>query len=115
MYLYGQVREQSGHAAAVSRDVTERVVQAVARLAQDGSQEARNFAKLTLAVFLEQCPDDAERVLRKHLSESHMRNVEKILDALRQQQGGNGSAFGGRGVAGRARRRSRKGIGRKTL
>lgn len=45
---------------------------------------------------MEQAPGDYERVLKKNLTPNTMRNLEKILDALRQP------ARGGRGGAGPA-------------
>ena len=86
----------------------------MAKLAQDGSQEARNYAKLTLVMFMEQSPEDYERALRKNLTQNTMRNLEKILEALKSggvKSGGlsrtsRGSSF---------RMRSRRAHSRKTL
>ena len=42
----------------------------------------RSFAKYTLVMFMGQ-DEDLDRVLRKNLTPNTMRNLEKILDALR--------------------------------
>lgn len=116
--------DRLGVAKALSgtRDITDKIVPAIAKLAQDGSQEARNFAKLTLVMFIEQHPD-WERSLKKNLTQNTMRNLEKIIDALRQTNG-SASAFSAMGTmsGGRGRRRfvsgastRRRALSRKTL
>ena len=42
----------------------------------------RSFAKYTLVMFMGQ-DEDLDRILRKNLTPNTMRNLEKILDALR--------------------------------
>ena len=42
----------------------------------------RSFAKYTLVMFMGQ-DEDLDRVLKKNLTPNTMRNLEKILDALR--------------------------------
>ena len=79
----------------------------MAKLAQDGSQEARSYAKATLVMFMEGHPD-WERVLKKNLTQNTMRNMDKILEALRNSNNGNGRS-------GFKRQASRRGASRKTL
>ncbi len=62
------------------------------------------YAKCTLAMFMDQCPQDWERVLRKNLTQNTMRNLEKVLEALR---GGGGLA----GLSGDVSRRTTPGAG----
>ena len=42
----------------------------------------RSFAKYTLVMFMGQ-DEDLDRILRKNVTPNTMRNLEKILDALR--------------------------------
>ena len=64
----------------VPQDITDRLLPAVAKLAQDGSQEARLFAKMTLRTLM--AHPDFERVLKKHVTANTLRNLEKILEQL---------------------------------
>ena len=58
------------------------IVPAVAKLAQDGSQEARSYAKATLVMFMEGHPD-WERVLKKNLTQNTMRyNPMRLMQLL---------------------------------
>ncbi len=53
--------ERMGVAKAMSSPphsgITEKLIPAVAKLAQDGSQDARSYAKYTLVMFMEQVCD----------------------------------------------------------
>ena len=77
--------ERMGVSKALSgaKDVTEKLLPAVAKLAQDGSQEARNYAKSTLHRMMVERPEDFERILKRYLTPNALRNIEKILDALK--------------------------------
>ena len=66
-----------------AKDVTEKLLPAIAKLAQDGSQEARNYAKSTLHRMMIEKPEDFERILKRYLTPNAMRNIEKILEALK--------------------------------
>ena len=96
------------------REITEKLIPAVARLAQvssykmmilmiemitkimmimmmcfqDGSLEARIYAKMTLKLLMEH--PDFDRVLKKNVTANTLRNLEKILDSVRN--GGMSSA-----------------------
>ena len=66
-----------------AKDVTEKLLPAIAKLAQDGSQEARNYAKSTLHRMMIEKPDDFERILKRYHTSNALRNIEKILEALK--------------------------------
>ena len=68
-------------ALTASKDITERLLPAVAKLAQDGSLEARIYAKMTLKVLMDH--DDFERILKKNVTANTLRNLDKILDSVR--------------------------------
>ena len=70
-----------GKALTGSRDITERLLPAVAKLAQDGSLEARIYAKMTLKILMDH--EDFERILKKNLTANTLRNLEKVLDSVR--------------------------------
>ena len=55
---------------------------------QDGSLEARIYAKMTLKLLMEH--PDFDRVLKKNVTANTLRNLEKILDSVRN--GGMSSA-----------------------
>ena len=55
---------------------------------QDGSLEARIYAKMTLKLLMEHA--DFDRVLKKNVTANTLRNLEKILDSVRN--GGMSSA-----------------------
>ena len=71
-------------ALTASKDITERLLPAVAKLAQDGSLEARIYAKMTLKVLMDH--EDFERILKKNVTANTLRNLDKVLDSVR----GNG-------------------------
>ena len=77
--------ERMGVAKALSgaKDVTDKLLPAIAKLAQDGSQEARNYAKSTIHRMMIERPEDFERVLKRYLTTNTLRNLEKILEALK--------------------------------
>ena len=79
-----------------AKDVTDKLLPAIAKLAQDGSQEARNYAKSTLHRMMVERPDDFERVLKRYLTSNTMRNIEKILETLKNP---HHSALNGAGKA----------------
>lgn len=89
-----------------AKDITDKILPAVAKLAQDGSQEARSFAKMTLVMFIEQAPDTYDKALKKNLTQNTMRNLEKMIEALKQppRSGRPGQSGAGRGGRGGSRR-----------
>ena len=48
---------------------------------QDGSLEARIYAKMTLKLLMEH--QDFDRILKKNVTANTLRNLEKILDSVR--------------------------------
>ena len=66
-----------------AKDVTEKILPAIAKLAQDGSQEARNYAKSTLHRMMVERPEDFDRILKRYLTPNALRNIDKILEALK--------------------------------
>ena len=74
-----------------TKDITDRLLPAVAKLAQDGSQEARNYAKATLHKMMVE-HEEFDKVLKKFLTQNMLRNLEKVIEALRAPP--NGSASG---------------------
>ena len=91
-------------ALTASKDITERLLPAVAKLAQDGSLEARIYAKMTLKILMEH--DDFERILKKNVTANTLRNLEKVLDSVRTN--GLSSASSKRAL-GSVKRRSNNG------
>ena len=81
--LLACITEKIGPSKALtgSRDITERLLPAVAKLAQDGSLEARIYAKMTLKTLMDH--EDFERILKKNLTANTLRNLEKVLDSVR--------------------------------
>ena len=97
------VRMGAAKALTGGREITEKLIPAVARLAQvgdnanddddddvydhddvlfqDGSLEARIYAKMTLKLLMEH--PDFDRVLKKNVTANTLRNLEKILDSVR--------------------------------
>jgi hypothetical protein len=66
-----------------ARDVTDKLLPAIAKLAQDGSQEARNYAKSTLHRMMVERPEDFDSIMKRYLTTNALRNIEKILEALK--------------------------------
>ena len=66
-----------------AKGVTDKLLAAVAKLSQDGSQEARNYAKSTLHRMMIERPEDFERILKRSVTPNTMRNIEKTLEALK--------------------------------
>lgn len=81
--LLANITQKVGPSKALtgSRDITERLLPAVAKLAQDGSLEARIYAKMTLKTLMEH--EDFERILKKNVTANTLRNLEKVLDSVR--------------------------------
>ena len=71
----------ASRALTASKDITERLLPAVAKLAQDGSLEARIYAKMTLKTLMDH--DDFERILKKNVTANTLRNLDKVLDSVR--------------------------------
>ena len=115
--LLAYVVDRLGVSKALSgtKDVTDRLLPAIAKLAQDGGQEARNYAKSTLHRMMVE-HEDFERILKKHLSPNMMRNLEKVIEALKNPNpnllAGSSSIAGKRG---RVTLNRRRGGSRKTL
>jgi len=88
--LLAYITDRMGATKALTggRDITEKLVPAVARLAQDGSLEARIYAKMTLKLLMEH--QDFDRILKKNVTANTLRNLEKILESVRS--GGTVSA-----------------------
>merc|ERR1740128_615086 len=99
------VTDKIGAAKALSggKDLTEKLLPAVAKLAQDGALEARIYAKMNLKMLMEN--PEFERILKKNVTANTMRNLEKILD---QVAGGVSSKAISRGTTSRHARSSRK-------
>ena len=102
--LLAYIIERMGVAKALSgtKDITDKLLPAVAKLAQDGSQEARNYAKAALHRMMVE-HEDFERLLKKFLTQNMMRSLEKVLDALRNPPGQ--AKEGGQGRKGLQRRK----------
>ncbi len=112
--LLAFVVEKLGVAKALSgtKDVTDKLLPAIAKLAQDGSPDARNYAKSTLYKMLHE-HNDFEKILKKNLTPNTMRNLEKIIEALKNPTLSTASGTGRRRI--RASGGSRRGNSRKTL
>ena len=97
--LLAYVVDRMGIIKAVSgtKDLTEKILPAVAKLAQDGNPDARNYAKFTLQRMIMEQPMELERQLKKHLNANTLRNLEKLLEALKDPNGRAGRASGRRG------------------
>ena len=91
--LLAYVVDRMGIIKAVSgtKDLTEK------KLAQDGNPDARNYAKFTLQRMIMEQPMELERQLKKHLNANTLRNLEKLLEALKDPNGRAGRASGRRG------------------
>ena len=90
------------------KDTTDKLLPAIAKLAQDGSPDARNYAKSSLQKMLAEHPD-FEKILKKSLTPNTMRNLEKIIDSLKNPNSGPG-------FSSRTRSRGNRGTSRlKTL
>ena len=85
--LLAYVVDRMGIIKAVSgtKDLTEKILPAVAKLAQDGNPDARNYAKFTLQRMIMEQPMELERQLKKHLNANTLRNLEKLLEARSTQ------------------------------
>ena len=77
------------------KEITDKLLPAIAKLAQDGSPEARNYAKSSLHKMLMEHPD-FEKILKKSLTPNTMRNLEKIIEALKNPHHGSGGGFSSR-------------------
>jgi hypothetical protein len=97
--LLAYVVDRMGIVKALSgtKDITEKLIPSIAKLAQDGNPDARNYAKFTLQRMMGEQPEELERMLKKHLNSNTLRNLEKMLDALRDPSGRGGRASGRRG------------------
>ncbi|XP_050722569.1 TOG array regulator of axonemal microtubules protein 2-like [Eriocheir sinensis] len=62
------------------KDITDRILVATAKLAQEGSLETRQHAKQVFQQLIRQGQFDA--VLKKHVSPNDIKNIQKILDNL---------------------------------
>ena len=71
------VKIGASKALTASKDITERLLTAVAMLAQDGCLEARIYAKMTLKVLMDH--DDFRGILQKNVTANTMRDLDKIL------------------------------------
>ena len=94
------------------KDITDKLLPAIAKLAQDGSPDARNYAKSCLHRMLHE-HTDFERILKKSLTPNTMRNLEKIIEALKNRQ--NLSFLTAKPGRGQNRSRGRGRGSRKTL
>ena len=77
------------------KDTTDKLLPAIAKLAQDGSPDARNYAKSSLQKMLTEHPD-FEKILKKSLTPNTMRNLEKIIDSLKNPNPNSGPGFSSR-------------------
>ncbi|CAB4054652.1 TOG array regulator of axonemal microtubules protein 1 [Lepeophtheirus salmonis] len=75
--------ERLGCSKALSgvKDLTDKLIPAIAKLSQDGSQDARLYAKSGLRILIEH--PDFDRILKKNVTPNNLRNVEKIVDGIR--------------------------------
>ena len=105
--LLAYITEKIGpnKALTASKDITERLLPAVAKLAQDGSLEARIYAKMTLKTLMDH--DDFERILKKNVTANTLRNLEKVLDSVRSN--GLSSASSNKRGFGSVKKRSNNG------
>ena len=110
--LLAYVVERMGVLKALSggKDITDKLLPAIAKLAQDGSPDARNYAKSCLHRMLYEHAD-FEKILKKSLTPNTMRNLEKIIEALKNP---TNSCFSS-SKSGRNRSRGRGRGSRKTL
>ena len=91
------------------KDITDKLLPAIAKLAQDGSPDARNYAKSSLQKMLFEHAE-FEKLLKKSLTPNTMRNLEKIIEALKNPNTSSG------GFSSRTRSRGSRGASRlKTL
>merc|ERR1712126_470630 len=88
--LLAYISDRMGATKALTggRDITEKLIPAVARLARDGSLEARIYAKMTLKLLMTH--PEFDRILKKNVTANTLRSLEKILDSVRN--GGKTSA-----------------------
>lgn len=100
--------ERMGIAKALAggKDMTEKLLPAVAKLAQDGSPDARNYSKSCLHRMIHEHPD-FEKILKKSLTPNTMRNLEKILEALKNPHANHTNGFSSRGSRSRQRGNNR--------
>lgn len=82
-------------ALGCGKDITDKLLPAIAKLAQDGSPDARNYAKSCLHRMLNE-HSDFEKILKKSITPNTMRNLEKIIDALKNQGLNLSNGFSGR-------------------
>lgn len=102
--------ERMGVAKALAggKDITDKLLPAIAKLAQDGSPDARNYAKSCLHRMLHEHAD-FEKILKKSLTPNTMRNLDKIIEALKNPaSSSNGLRTRSRGNRATATGRSRK-------
>ena len=106
--------EKMGVLKALSggKDITDKLLPAIGKLAQDASQDTRNYAKSCLHRMLHE-HTDFERILKKSLTPNTMRNLEKIIEALKNRQ--NLSFLTAKPGRGQNRSRGRGRGSRKTL
>jgi len=86
----------------------------VAKLAQDGSQEARQHSRAALAALAAASPVAWERAARRHLTQNTARNLEKIVEAA-TKSGGGGGGLARRAIASTGPPRRRANNSRMTL
>ena len=68
-------------------------------LLKDGNPDARNYSKFTLQRMMSEQPGELDKMLKKHLNANTLRNLEKVLDALREPTARGGRASGRRGTS----------------
>ena len=95
--LLALVTDRIGAEKALSgaKDITDKLLPAVAKMAEDGSLEARIYAKMALKTLMEH--PDFERVLKRNVTSNTMLHMEKILDQIRSSGSRSGSRFNSRG------------------
>ena len=81
--LLAYIVDRMGPAKVMSgaKDITDKILPAVSKLAQDGSLDARIYAKMTFRTLMEH--PDFDRILKKNVTQNTLRNLEKILDSIR--------------------------------
>ncbi|KAK7076957.1 hypothetical protein SK128_018053, partial [Halocaridina rubra] len=62
------------------KDITDRILPAAVKLAQEGSLETRKYAKQIFHMLITQ--GDFDSTLKKHVTPNDIRNIQKFLDNL---------------------------------
>ncbi|KAG7154022.1 TOG array regulator of axonemal microtubules protein 1-like [Homarus americanus] len=80
LLAYEVERLGPGRVLSGQKDITERILPAAAKLAQEGSLETRQYAKQIFQLLIQQGQFDA--ALKKYVSSNEIQNIQKFLDNL---------------------------------